>query len=183
VLLTGSDDDGSAGMGTIRRRGGITLVQDPDESAFPEMPAKALQYGVVDHRLSLAAMPNCLNRMVRQEIQTTMPEEVNPGIGPSAAYSCPDCGGGMVENRNGDLLQFRCRVGHVLSPESMLQAEDDSVERALWAALRALEDSAAVLRRIAAEPYTKSPARDYYEKRAQEKEKHASVIRGVLEGL
>src|SRR5687767_3493840 len=56
VLLTGSDDDGAAGLAAIRANGGVTVVQDPDESLFPQMPLSALNYGVVDHTFKLAEM-------------------------------------------------------------------------------------------------------------------------------
>jgi two-component system chemotaxis response regulator CheB len=45
--------------------------------------------------------------------------------------------------------RFRCRTGHEFSPESLLAEQSEHVERALWAALRALEEKAAMLRRMA----------------------------------
>jgi len=37
-------------------------------------------------------------------------------------------------------MQFRCRIGHLYAPESMLDAQTDNVERLMWSAMRALEE-------------------------------------------
>jgi two-component system, chemotaxis family, protein-glutamate methylesterase/glutaminase len=42
VVLTGANDDGAAGLAAVRRRGGIGIVQDPEDSEQPAMPAAAL---------------------------------------------------------------------------------------------------------------------------------------------
>lgn len=42
ILLTGANHDGAAGLATIQRQGGLTLVQDPDEAQVPTMPQAAL---------------------------------------------------------------------------------------------------------------------------------------------
>ena len=42
VLLTGANADGAAGIAEIKRRGGRTIVQDPDTAERPEMPRAAL---------------------------------------------------------------------------------------------------------------------------------------------
>lgn len=38
IVLTGMLDDGTAGMEAIQRCGGYTLIQDPNEADYPEMP-------------------------------------------------------------------------------------------------------------------------------------------------
>ena len=45
VILTGANEDGAAGLDYIRRRGGVTLVQDPAEAEAPVMPQAALDAG------------------------------------------------------------------------------------------------------------------------------------------
>jgi two-component system chemotaxis response regulator CheB len=42
VVLTGANADGAAGLAEIRRRGGIAIVQDPEEAERAEMPRAAL---------------------------------------------------------------------------------------------------------------------------------------------
>jgi two-component system, chemotaxis family, protein-glutamate methylesterase/glutaminase len=60
--------------------------------------------------------------------------------GQPSSLTCPGCGGAMWEDGQGDLLRFRCHVGHSYSAESMLELHGDSVETALWTALRVLEE-------------------------------------------
>jgi two-component system chemotaxis response regulator CheB len=45
VLLTGANEDGSDGLARIAAAGGLTIVQDPDTAARPEMPAAAIARG------------------------------------------------------------------------------------------------------------------------------------------
>src|SRR5215813_8543560 len=41
VVLSGGGSDGAAGLDTIRRSGGLTIVEDPSVAAFPDMPLSA----------------------------------------------------------------------------------------------------------------------------------------------
>lgn len=43
VVLSGTMDDGAAGLRAVRVAGGLTLVQDPHEAAFPGMPLAAIR--------------------------------------------------------------------------------------------------------------------------------------------
>jgi two-component system, chemotaxis family, protein-glutamate methylesterase/glutaminase len=60
VVLTGRLNDGTAGLYEIKRRGGITIVQDPSDAISPAMPSSALQHVEVDHCVPLASMPGIL---------------------------------------------------------------------------------------------------------------------------
>ena len=71
------------------------------------------------------------------------PREGNP-----SGYTCPECHGGLWETQEGRVSRFRCRTGHAFSPESLVSEQHEHVERALWAALRALEEKASMLRRM-----------------------------------
>jgi two-component system chemotaxis response regulator CheB len=53
IVLTGANDDGAFGLMRIRRRGGVTIAQDPATAARPEMPAAAIATGAVQHVLPL----------------------------------------------------------------------------------------------------------------------------------
>jgi two-component system chemotaxis response regulator CheB len=101
-----------------------------------------------------------------------------------AGITCPECDGNLWEERNGNLLKFRCRVGHAFSEYSLLQAQSEALEHALWVALRALEESGAAARRLSKEARQRNSklAQDY-EKRAIEREEHAGVIRRLLASL
>jgi two-component system, chemotaxis family, CheB/CheR fusion protein len=48
VVLSGTGANGSSGIKWIKEHGGLTLVQDPAEAAFPDMPRNSLATGLVD---------------------------------------------------------------------------------------------------------------------------------------
>jgi len=79
-------------------------------------------------------------------------------------------------------LRFRCHVGHAFSAESLMADQSEELENALWAALRSLEENAALARRMAA----RAGARNHtvsgmqFEENARRVEQHAEVIRQVL---
>jgi two-component system, chemotaxis family, protein-glutamate methylesterase/glutaminase len=69
--------------------------------------------------------------------------------GPASGFTCPECHGALWED-DAALLRFRCRVGHAYAPESLFAAHSEKLEDALWAGYRALEENAALARRLAA---------------------------------
>jgi len=88
----------------------------------------------------------------------------------------------QYRERYGDLLRFRCHVGHAFSAESLMADQSEELENALWAALRSLEENAALARRMAA----RAGARNHtvsvmqFEENARRVEQHAEVLRQVL---
>ena len=102
--------------------------------------------------------------------------------GKLSIFTCPECHGTLWEADNRGIVRFRCRVGHVYSAESMLDAQTDSVDRALWTALRSLEERAALTHRLA----ERARARRHnwvartFEERALAADGHAAVIRELL---
>jgi len=102
--------------------------------------------------------------------------------GKPSVFSCPECHGTLWEVEEGGLLRFRCRVGHVYSPDSMLAAQTDEVDRALWTALRTLEERAALSLRLA----ERARQREHhwvdkaFTQRAREAEVEAGQIRRLL---
>src|SRR5260221_12660946 len=69
--------------------------------------------------------------------------------GPPSAFVCPGCGGALWEIKQDKILRFRCHVGHGYTAESLHSIQTHEVEQALWTALRALEENAALRRRMA----------------------------------
>jgi two-component system chemotaxis response regulator CheB len=202
VILTGALDDGTAGIIAIKEAGGITAAQDPDEALSPGMPRSAVNTGRVDHVLPLRDMALFLTAMVEEEalpqrssvegahLQALEPDLGGPRLavhpedrpGRPSVFSCPECHGTLWELDEAGLLRFRCRVGHVYSPDSMMAAQTDEVDRALWTALRTLEERAALSHRLAERARQRSYAwvDKAFTQRAREAEKEADQIRALL---
>jgi two-component system, chemotaxis family, protein-glutamate methylesterase/glutaminase len=60
VQLTGSGDDGVAGLLAIKAGGGISIAQDPSEAAFPAMPLNAMLFDHVEAVLPLEGIADAL---------------------------------------------------------------------------------------------------------------------------
>lgn len=69
VILTGGLDDGTAGLLAVKRRGGIAVVQDPDEALYPGMPSSALANVEVDYRLPLSSIGPLLVRLASEQVE------------------------------------------------------------------------------------------------------------------
>lgn len=69
VILTGLLDDGAAGLWEIKRRGGIAIVQSPEDAAFPEMPQNAIANVEVDHVVALHDMADLLISLCQCEAE------------------------------------------------------------------------------------------------------------------
>jgi two-component system CheB/CheR fusion protein len=57
VVLSGSGADGSMGLKRVKERGGLCLVQDPNEAEYRGMPHQAMATGLVDAVLPVTSMP------------------------------------------------------------------------------------------------------------------------------
>jgi two-component system chemotaxis response regulator CheB len=66
VVLSGYLDDGTVGLQAVKKRGGVTVVQDPNEAEYPSMPKSALRYVKVDHCLPLSEIPALLLRIANE---------------------------------------------------------------------------------------------------------------------
>jgi two-component system chemotaxis response regulator CheB len=200
VVLSGALDDGTAGMVAIKQRGGICVVQDPNEAICGDMPRNALQSAEIDHCLTVAGIADLLVRLSKEEApEARRPptpllereahialddgtEDVTPAPGEPSQFSCPACGGVLNEIHDGDLLRFRCRVGHAYGPDALRMEQQSALEGALWAALRALEEQASLARRLAVRgrelKQLKSAAR--FDDRATATEQQAALVRKAL---
>ena len=202
VVLTGALDDGTAGLLAVKRRGGVAVVQDPNDALFAGMPESALRFVDVDHCLPLAGMAPLLSRLSREPVPTEgafpLPDDTNlevrvarldPSLvhgderpGELSQFTCPDCTGPLYQIQDGELVRFRCRVGHAYTAESMLDEKTEALESALYAALNTLQENAAMSDGLAARSresgYKHAAAR--FEARAREAREQAEIIRQVL---
>ncbi len=66
-MLSGSGSDGAIGLKRLKERGGLVLVQDPEEAEFDGMPRSAIATGVVDVVLPARELAGKLVALVRGE--------------------------------------------------------------------------------------------------------------------
>lgn len=201
ILLSGLLDDGVAGFDAIRRCGGVTLAQDPSTAAFPSLPSNAIKAGVVNHVFRPKEFGALIGKLLEQKVR---PRKVVPAdilkeikidetvlshseelseIAKPIAMGCPDCGGPLFQVKKSKIARFRCHMGHALSAGSLLDAQNREMEKALWFALRTLEEKKKILEKIVATHsghHGKRVATGTAE-RLREVEEHAGVLRKMLE--
>ena len=65
VVLSGTRDDGAAGLADIKARGGATVVQDPKDALYAGMPASAIARVAVDEVVPGRLIAETITRLVR----------------------------------------------------------------------------------------------------------------------
>lgn len=189
VILSGALDDGSVGLKAVKDAGGVAVVQSPGDALVPDMPRNAIARAPVDYALPLAEIPALLQRLVRQPVTRSPHAEPPPAPldartdGVPALLACPDCNGTLWEIREGEELAYRCRVGHAYSLNSLFEANDEGLERALWIAVRALEETAALSRKLEGQARERGhrTSAGYFQQRAESAERDSTQVRRALE--
>jgi two-component system chemotaxis response regulator CheB len=205
VVLSGTRDDGTAGLRTIHRQGGIGLVQDPEEAPFPGMPQSALDHDhpefvlpvdkIADQLVALTGQPPKAERgrdAASEELDTELrwahPDSTwlpaDPALGRPSGFTCPECHGGLWELEDGDMPRYRCRIGHGFSAETLLSTQGSAVEAALWTAYRSLEERAALCQRLADRATTRRArlSADRFGTESLELQRQAAVLRAFMAG-
>jgi two-component system, chemotaxis family, protein-glutamate methylesterase/glutaminase len=166
VVLSGAMDDGTAGLAAIHSSGGCTVVQDPATAFDPAMPQSALANVRVDHCVApddmgpllvrLAAKDNAVRAaapdifMHEQAVfEGDRPMDHLSTIGTPVSLGCPECGGGLWELKERAPLRYRCHTGHAYTALSLQAAQEREADHALQASVRALQERAMLLRRLA----------------------------------
>lgn len=200
VVMTGTQDDGASGLWAINECGGTSVVQDPRDAAFPEMPLNALKQAKPAHIAPLADMPALLESLVRQPAARPIPpsrrlefevEVARNGrssmkemdrIGQRSVLACPDCHGVMWEINEGELIRYRCHVGHAYTSDMMGMALEENVRGALGSALRALEERVALAGKLQDQASDRNHVRlaDNWAAKKEEFEAEAEVIRNAM---
>jgi len=188
VVLSGTRDDGAAGLAAIKAAGGAAIVQDPADALYGGMPENALQRVAPDAVVRSDQVAATVVAIVKGERLPEDPDVVGAGqAGPATERGtttvCPECGGVLSERLETGVLQWECRVGHRYSPDSLLDAQGQAVEATLWAAIRALEDRVMLLERME-EQVPSAPGADAAQalhKRARRAIEQARMVRGALE--
>jgi two-component system chemotaxis response regulator CheB len=166
VILTGLLDDGVAGLAAIKACGGTTIVQDPADAAYPDLPAHAVRNVKPDHCLPLCSIAAVLGQLVTDGPAAAPPvptdivaeariakqvltgaSRVDP-IGERTEITCPDCGGVLWEVKTDGTCHYRCHTGHAFDPAVLFSAQSSEMEKTLWVALRLFEERRNLLVRM-----------------------------------
>jgi two-component system chemotaxis response regulator CheB len=155
-----------------------------------------IDHGLADHVLGAAGIADCICNLLDTPLPTEMelakaapPPAPRPTLdladnrrareGNATGLTCPECGGALWAHEEGDLLRFRCHVGHAYSPQSMQIEQGRALESALWGALRTLEEQIDLFKRISRRSPESSTSRRF-EKRADDAAHYADTIRNTI---
>ncbi|RYZ57445.1 MAG: chemotaxis protein CheB [Proteobacteria bacterium] len=205
VLLSGYLDDGSAGLIAVKRAGGTIVIQDPEDTMYPDMPRNALEYVAADCVCALSDISPFLIRQLAKPVDgfsksdNDQVHEVNmvkisqgdsrdEMPGDSCGLVCPECSGPLWEIKEKDsaILRYRCHEGHAYSALSLEAGQNEALEAALWTALRAMDEKVELTERLAARAQRTGQSLAYlrYQKRHERTKAQAELIRKVLlEGI
>lgn len=199
IVMSGTLDDGANGLGYIKRHGGTTLVQDPEEATFPDMPRNALAAANIDHVTGAADLARLVGELSDGGVPNYTQSDPKPGqadetemnieelreldktVVPSP-YVCPECKGTLFDFNENGLKHYRCRVGHAYSPEALDAHQTEELEAALWEALRAMEENLGLSRRLLERAVAsgRKVSSDYYREKVTSGEERIELLRGVL---
>ena len=196
VILSGMREDGVEGLSAISRSGGITVVQNPDDALYPEMPRAALDRVEADYRANVHEMGLVLAGLVHhpvkregkapedvlqeariaQRVLTSM-DELEQEATPTP-YTCPNCGGVLWDVNHGDQMHsYRCTAGHAYTKDRLVHLKANEIEEALWAALRLLEEHKRMLTK-----FTNGQSSTNQENRLAENQRYNDRLRTMLLG-
>jgi two-component system chemotaxis response regulator CheB len=189
VLLTGMLDDGIAGLIAIKKCGGITVVQEPKDAAYPGMSQSALNNLKADYCVPISEMGPLLETLTQERPGKSKPipkdvrseaeiaervlsdvAEVN-ALGTQVPYNCPNCGGVLWQMDSADVPRYRCHTGHSFTLPALLESQSEKIEETLWISLRMFEERKNLLN---------STHNAFAVQRAKETQIHIERIRAVL---
>lgn len=195
VLLSGLLNDGVDGLRSIAACGGSTVVQDPNDARYREMPDHALNTLVPDFCIAADRIAGVLAEMaensgptgaepfdpppeMRAEVDMALGKRLSIAtenwLGEHTNVTCPDCGGVLWQVSAESPLRYRCHTGHGFTADVLEKAEAEKVEEAMWVAMRTLRERAETLRRLAERA---APAeRRHWQDRAREADAHADQV-------
>jgi two-component system chemotaxis response regulator CheB len=200
IVLTGMPDDGTSGMKAIKKCGGTCIVQDPAEAAYPDMPQSVIDNLVVDYILGVTSMGEAIQETIAgkkimgaeapadlkaetllMEKTITQIEEISK-LGEHSVYTCPDCGGGLWEIKEGDQTRYRCHIGHAFSQNDLLKKQFEALNATLWVALRMMEERKNLLNKIIRQDESRNmhTMAEMHADRVRELEIHISNLKELL---
>jgi two-component system chemotaxis response regulator CheB len=201
IVLSGALDDGTRGLQSVKRHGGVAIAQQVEDATIPSMPLSAIRHVEVDHILPAAEMPAVIAhlasggtaRMPRKRRTHTTPRDVaqrgsrrleRGTPGPPTPFTCPECGGTLWEHSDDKVTSYACHVGHSYSAEALGAGLEDRVEMAMWTAFRTLEEGVLLQRQLADRARARGLAAlaHGHDERARASAERAEIIQRALVG-
>jgi two-component system, chemotaxis family, protein-glutamate methylesterase/glutaminase len=199
IVLTGFLNDGTVGMNAIKQSGGHTIVQDPNEAEYPDMPLSVLETMNVDHCIPLKKMGETILEIINNaEIKGIIPPDTVikesrlsekaatsianvSRLGEKSLYACPDCGGSLWEIDK-PFLHYRCHIGHSYSERDLLYKQAESIEHTIWVSVRMMEERKVLLQKNAKTYSNKGLHKlsKQYEERVEQLEAHIEKLKNLL---
>jgi two-component system chemotaxis response regulator CheB len=194
VVLSGGPGDGADGVRAVSRGGGQVLVQEPADAMFSALPESALEVARPQYMGSAEELGRVLSNLANLapserkrgtlEVTRSMSEEEptnGEGWRPSV-FACPDCTGVLWERDDGELIRFRCRIGHFYGPEALVDGKSEELESALWSAINTMEERGELAQRLSrrADQIGLEETSGRYSETAENMRRQAQQIRDLL---
>ncbi|WP_460977622.1 chemotaxis protein CheB [Spirosoma knui] len=204
VVLTGLLNDGTSGMWSVKRLGGLGIVQQPQDAMYPSMPESVLEFVEVEYVVPLAEIPALLCKLTEEQAPETpelpmdemerLQTEVHIaaqqnafemgvlGMGQLTPLTCPECHGALVSFKEGKLIRYRCHTGHAYTASTLLAEVTKTVEDAFWSTIRGLEESIILLEQ-SAKLFTEAgdtEAADQFYRKATETRERSVKLHGLV---
>jgi two-component system chemotaxis response regulator CheB len=201
VILSGTLDDGTAGLWSVKDQGGVALVQDPTTAEHRGMPESACRFIEVDAILEPALLgaeiarlvgrmeavaPGRVDEQIRIETRIALQRGIERGdvarLGRASSYSCPECHRPLVRIEEGRIDRFRCHNGHAFSPSTLLIDANAAIDRGIWDAIRTVEEREPLLREMAdaADEMKDSDAARQYRQQADGTPQRVQALRELV---
>lgn len=167
IILSGLLDDGTSGMWAIKRSGGTSIVQDPNEAEYPDMPLSVINNMEVDHVVPLEEMGPVIAEIVKVEKKgrkkavpveiiaeskisetTAVGIEAIESLADTSVFACPDCGGNLWKMKDASIKRYRCHIGHAYTERDLAVKQTEIAGNTLWVALRMMEERKHLLKKM-----------------------------------
>jgi two-component system chemotaxis response regulator CheB len=202
VVLSGSLDDGAAGLYAVKERGGIAVVQDPSDALHSSMPKAAMKAVTVDYCVPIiemgALLAHLVNKAILQQEENSVSEKMDIEVGVAqqdnalelgimklgnlSPFTCPECHGVLLQLKEGNLIRFRCHTGHAYSLNALLAEVTQSIEESLWDGIRTIEASEILMTHTAKHlrDMNEHEAADLLLQKAEDAKRRANLVRQAV---
>lgn len=204
IVLSGMLNDGTSGMWSVKHRGGLCIIQDPDDALFESMPLNVLHEVDVDYSIPVKEMSMLLQELINEnapKMHEITPEQMELmkmevviaandnafelGIlnkGQLTPFTCPECHGALISLKEGTMVRFRCHTGHAFSSSTLLTGVTESIEEQVWSTMRTFEEAVMLLEHIAntfKQAGNESAAEEFF-KKAEESRKRSKILHKMV---